>query len=298
MRLIINPASRSGRSRARRAYWLGELARRGIPFALSETAGEGHAVALACDATEPIVVAVGGDGTINEVLDGVLQSAAPKTVGVLYAGTSHDFCRFQSIPFADPASALATLLRGLTRRVDVARLVRPGLPVAHFACGCNVGLGASVAAFANTHRRHLGDVPGTALGLLRSVCRHRRFGAHLTLDGVTHDFPAANHILILKNPYIASGLRLNLPLKPDDGNLTVLAVHGLSRAALLRLIPSFYTGRAVGHPAVFMRTCRSVTLTTEPRQAVEFDGDPHGATPVTIELLPLALTLICAVNHA
>ena len=298
MRLIVNPASRSGRSSARRAFWLRELARRNVPFAVSETCGLGHAATLARDADEAVVVAVGGDGTINEVLDGVLQSPVPKTLGVLYAGTSPDFCRFNRIPFANPAAALDTLLRARVRRIDAARVTVSGSRPAHFACGCNVGLGASVAAFANAHRRHLGDAPGTALGLLLAVCRNQRFAARLALDGATYDIPDANHILILKNPHIASGLRLNLPLAPDDGTLTVLAVHGLSRVALLRLAPAFYTGRAAGHPAVFTRSCHTVTLTTEPPQAVEFDGDPHGGTPVTVELLPRAITLICEAVHA
>jgi diacylglycerol kinase family enzyme len=298
MRLIVNPTSRSGRSRARHAFWLRELARRGVPFAVSETCGTGDAAALARDAAEPVVVAVGGDGTISEVLDGILKSASPKTLGVLYAGTSPDFCRFHRIPFADPDAALDTLLRGRTRRADAARVIAAGAPPAHFACGCNVGLGARVAAFANAHRRHLGDVPGTALGLLLAVCRHTRFAARLVVDNEALDIPDANHILILKNPHIASGLRLSLPLAPDDGTLTVLAVRGLSRAELLCLLPSFYTGRAAGHPAVVARTCRSVAVTTDPPQDVEFDGDPRGHTPITVELLPRSLTLICEADHA
>lgn len=298
MRLIVNPASRSGRSRARRAVWLRELERRGIPFSVSETRSLGDAAAIARSAAEPTVVAVGGDGTINEVLDGVLQSATPKTMGVLYAGTSPDFCRFNRVPADDPAAALDVLLRGHTRRVDAARIALAGAPAAHFACGCNVGLGASVAAFANRHRRHLGDAAGTGLGLLLSVFRHARFSALLTVDGEKHAIDRVNHILVLKNPRIASGLRLNLPLAPDDGELTVLAVHGLSQPGLLRLLPAFYTGTAVHHPAVFSRRCRSVSIEADPGQDVEFDGDPRGQTPVRIEIMPRALTLICEADHA
>lgn len=298
MRLIVNPTACSGRSRARRAYWLRELQRRQIPFTVSDCLYAGHAMTLARDASEPVVVAVGGDGTINEVLDGALQSVTPKTVGVLYAGTSPDFCRFHSIPFLDPAAALEILLQARDRTVDAVRMTRAGAPAAHFACGCNVGLGARVAAFANAHRRHLGDVPGTALGLLYAVWNHQRFTANLVLDRTPFTFNNVNHILILKNPHIASGLKLNLPLVPDDGHLTVLVIHGLSRTALLRLIPAFYSGRAGDNPALFKCNCQALTLTTDPRQSVEFDGDPRGETPFEITLLPRALTLICEANHA
>ncbi len=298
MRLIVNPTSRAGRGRDRRAYWTRELQRRQIPFAIAESLSEGHAAELARDAHEPVVVAVGGDGTINAVMNGVLASTRPKTLGVLYAGTSPDFCRFHRIPFSDPAAALNVLLAGHVRTVDVAKISCADTPPAHFACGCNVGLGARVAAFANAHRRHLGDAAGTALGLLLAVGAHRRFTAHLDLDGSPLTLSEVNHILILKNPHIASGLKLNLPLTPDDGALSVLALHHLSRMALLRLIPDFYSGRAADNPAIFRRNCRTVKLTTEPRQAVEFDGDPHGATPLAAELRPRVLKLICEANHA
>lgn len=298
MRLITNPTARAGRSAARVAFWLTELRRRNIPFTLSETTAPGEAITLARDAVEPTVVAVGGDGTINEVLDGILQAAAPKTLGVLYAGTSPDFCRFHRIPFHDPAAALAVLLAGERTTVDAAQVTLPGGGSAHFGCGLNVGLGADVAAFANAQRRRLGDVPGTAAGLLLAIARGRRFYARLTLDGASHDFPDANHVMVLKNPHIASGLRLDLPLEPAAGNLAVLVIAGRSRSGLLRLVPGFYSGKAAANPTLFIRSAREVTLTTTPLQRVEFDGDPRGHTPVSIALLPRALTLIREANHA
>lgn len=265
---------------------------------ISDCLYAGHATVLAREACEPVVVAVGGDGTISEVMDGALQSPIPKTMGVLYAGTSPDFCRFHRIPFSNPAAALDVLLQAHTRTIDAVRMTRTDSPTAHFACGCNVGLGARVAAFANAHRRHLGDAPGTALGLLLAVLNQQRFTAHLMLDGAPFTFTGVNHILILKNPHIASGLKLNLPRTPDDGHLTVLVLHGLSRLALLRLIPAFYSGHAVNNPALFRRNCQTLTLVTEPRQAVEVDGDPRGETPFEIQLLPRVLPLICEANHA
>lgn len=298
MQVIVNPTSRAGRARGRHAFWIRELQRRQIPFTVAESCYAGHAFMLARDAIAPVVVAVGGDGTINEVMDGALQSPSPKTMGVLYAGTSPDFCRFHRIPFSDPAAALEVLLQGAERAVDVAQITRGQSRPAHFACGCNVGLGSRVAAFANAHRRHLGDLPGTALGLLLATWKHQRFCAHLELDGAPHTFQDVNHILILKNPHIASGLKLNLPLTPDDGTLTVLVLHHLSRGALLRLLPSFYSGRAADNPRIFRHTCQRLTLQTEPRQAVEFDGDPRETTPLEIKLLPRTLRLICGASHA
>jgi len=108
--LIINPGSRAGRSTHLHEFWCAELRGKGISFDVVRTVAPGHAREVARTQTgHDTVVAVGGDGTINEVLDGLLLSGGDDvTMGVLYAGTSPDFCRFHGIP-TEPAAALDVL---------------------------------------------------------------------------------------------------------------------------------------------------------------------------------------------
>ncbi len=294
LHLIVNPSSRSGRAQKRQRFWQTELARRGKAFVVTRTCGAGDALRAACESAAECVVAVGGDGTINEVAQGVLLSGTPKRMGVLYAGTSPDFCRFQNIPFDTPQRALDVLLQGRVRRVDAVRIAS-----AFFVCSANIGLGADVAAFANRHRRFLGDTLGTGLGVAKAMLCRKPFAVQLTADGVAHAFDNVNHLVLLKNPWIASGLKLAIPHTADDGHMTVAIVRGLNKWGLLRALPKFYSAELPTHPAFTFIRARRVTIDALPRQPVEFDGDPHDvALPCDAEVLPQRLPLITGDGHA
>ena len=101
-----------------------------------------------------------------------------------------------------------------------------------------------------------------------------------------------NNLSILKNPYIASGLRLNADLKADDGKLMLAAVYGKGRASLCALLPGFYSGRAAASDAVLMRPCSGVNVRSSGPAEIEFDGDPRGFLPAEIRIIPRVLDLI------
>ncbi len=298
MKLIMNPSARAGRGRRRWKPWLAALRAGGheLETVLTTAAGDARRAARTTTGTST-VVAVGGDGTINEVLDGILQSGNPDlTLGILYCGTSPDFCRFHNIPIR-PREALETLTCGPAQRVDVCRIrflpSQTDTPAtAHFGCSCNIGLGSAVATFANRNRKWLGDSLGTGIGVLRAIAKSKPIPCKLVVDGEPIPIAAFNHIAVLKNPYIASGLKLDIDLQPTDGKLAVVGIHNTTPLGLCRILPGFYNGRATASPSVFMRTCRAVTLEAPQPQDIEFDGDPRGWLPIQIDVLPRALNLI------
>lgn len=294
--LVLNPGSRHGRGRRRWSFWEDGLRRAGVAFEAAATRSLEHARELArAAAAFSTVVAVGGDGTINAVLAGLADAAVPgQRMGVLYAGTSPDFCRFHGIPI-EPAAALATLLDGRSRRVDAVALrhaTPEGTTATWFGCSCSVGLGAAVASAANRWRPLLGDAAGTALAALRAIVGAHPVDLELELDGRSVSLRRTNHLVVLKNPWIASGLRLNVGRMPDDGRLSVLAVTGRSRAGLLALLPRFYDGTAVRTPGVFLREATHVKVRSAAFCDVEFDGDPHGRLPLEATVVPGRIDLI------
>ena len=294
---IVNPGSHAGRSLRRWERWEHGLRAAGIQYRSVQTAHPGHAFALARDEQRAeTVIAVGGDGTINEVIDGLLQSPAPaRFFGVLYAGTSPDFCRFHGIP-TDMDGALNALLHWQAPRgIDVARITLQrdqGEVMGHFACSCNIGLGAAIARDANRWRRYLGDIAGTGAALLRALCTQLPFTLELEIDGVPLALSQVNHLSVVKNPYIASGLRMKLPLQRGDGQLMLVAICGRNRLNMLRALPACYSGNITSAPGVLVQPCRQVRICATTAHAVEFDGDPQGMLPVSINLLPRALSLI------
>lgn len=295
--LVMNPGSRSGRGRRLWPAWERGLRAAGVAFDQVATARPGHAFELARAAKGvDAVVAVGGDGTINEVLDGVVAGGDPGLgLAVLYSGTSPDFCRFHGIPL-DPAAAVASLVDSPARAVDVVRATFRSADgsarTAHFGCSLNVGLGASVARLANRWRRYAGDAAGTGAAVVASILAARPPDLEVTVDGERTVLRRVNNLSIVKNPHLASGLRLDLDLGPADGSLYVVAVCGRSPAGMLGLVPGFYTGRVVDAPGVFVRRCREVTVASADRCEVEFDGDPRGFLPVRAGILPRGLRLL------
>lgn len=297
MRLIMNPGSRSGRGRKLWSFWDSSLKARGIDFDCMTTASMGHAVELARDAQDyDVVVAIGGDGTINEVIDGVMQSGrSDLRMGVLYSGTSPDFCRFHGIPVS-PSEAVDALIAGRTASVDVARITYTlddgHKMTSHFGCGSNIGLGAMVARDSNRMRRFTGDMFGTGIALIHAITAMKPMNLDLEVDGISVKLSEVNNLSILKNPYLASGLRLNLDLSVNDGKLVLFAVTGKSRLSLLKVLPGFYSGKAVEGEGVFCRTCSRVSIRCRESREIEFDGDPRGFLPAGIKIISGALNLI------
>jgi len=261
-----------------------------MPFEWVETRDSVHACLLAREYTGA-VVAVGGDGTINQVLNGVMMSENPAEMGVLYAGTSPDFCRFHNIP-TDPEKALQVVLQKEMEPVDVLKIIFSDQRKCYAGCSVNIGMGADVALFANRWRRFLGDVPGTGVGVVKSILRHSPFDAEISVDGVERVFEKINHIFIIKNPLIASNLKLNLDIKPNDGKMYVFVLQKMKKIELLSSIGRFYTGKIVNDARFFVARCRNISIRTSCVKAVEFDGDPGGSTDISVRLVPGALNLI------
>lgn len=296
--LILNPGSRAGRGRLHWPDWLAALRREGWQVETHQTGALSEARALAAGAHgADLVVAVGGDGTINGVLSGIMDQPEPRpALGVLYAGTSPDFCRFHRIP-VEPRQALATLLAGRRKRIDVARVEYRGADgeprAGWFANSANIGIGARVAACANAWRPRLGDALGTGLALLCALRGpHPRLSVRID-GGEAIELRRCCNLTVAKNPFLASGLRISEDGEADDGRLTLLGVYGRGLAGLLSLVPAFYRGRvSEKHAGILKGSCRSVTIESEEDCAVEFDGDPQGRLPARIEVRPRALNLI------
>ena len=297
--LIMNPGSCSGKGRKKWPFWESNLKKKGILFDSVTIENPGGAVELARNAvTYDTVIAVGGDGTINEVLDGVILSGRKDfRMGILYSGTSPDFCQFHGIP-TSPSAAIEALANGRSHRVDVAEIAYKGIDgekiISHFGCGSNVGLGPEVARVSNRLRKFTGDTLGTCLALIRAITVMKPMDLDLKVDGLSLSLSGVNNLSILKNPYIASGLRLNLDLSVNDGKLALFVVQRKSRLSIFTVLPGFYSGKAVNRNDVFCRVCSRVTIACNEERGIEYDGDPKGFLPVEIKILPKALNLIGA----
>lgn len=299
--LVMNPGSKSGTARDRWPEIFDRLTARGVKyaFALTESSGDGRRLAReAVQAGFERVIAVGGDGTINEVLDGVMNSGTGRSdvpFGVLYTGTSPDFCRWHGIKL-DLVSAVDQMLDEPPRSVDVCRIVhrddRSDRVLRHFGCSANFGLGAAIARGSNTGwRMRLGDLAGTFASTVEAIVRHRPGKFIVRIDGQRFEFDHTWNLFVGKNPFIASGIKLAADVEVDDGKLFFLALHGVSRGGLFARLPQAYTGGFASR-FPYLRAETVDILDGDGASEVEYDGDPRGVLPARIRVLPKGLQLL------
>lgn len=225
------------------------------------------------------VVACGGDGTINAVAGGVLENLDTSLkFGVIYAGTSPDFCRAHGIP-TNAEQAIAVLRNGAVREIPV--LTANGEP---FFCSMNLGMGAAVAESANRLRPKFGDFLGTLWAVLREVVRDRRYDLKVNGEKICN----VAHALITRMSRIAGGLKIALPPLADD-EYALWFAKDVTRFGCLRIVWNLYRGNPCGE----LRVLRGKTaISSNLSVALEYDGDPHGSLPVMMSFAPRRLCLL------
>jgi YegS/Rv2252/BmrU family lipid kinase len=310
--LIVNPAAGAGRCgrtwpRIQRA-----LASAGVKYDLKVTQKPGDAIGLAAEALRKgatAVVAVGGDGTANEVangffypdgaVDALINPAA--ALGYIALGTGRDFARALALP-DDPIDAALSLLGpgARTRIIDVGRAQFVGagerLTRRYFLTGADLGLGAEVAKQVERSGRWLkrgGGFVAYLLGAIGAIAAHRPTPVTIRLDGAPASLVRANVVFVANGPFTGGGMRMAPDASLDDGLLDVLIARDATRSTLLlQLLPSIYRGAHLGHPAISHYRARHARI--EPARPLPFqmDGEQVGRGPVDLTVVSKALRVL------
>ena len=291
--VVVNQASGAGRAARFRPRLVAALARADLPFNCVETAAPGDAERLFADAARDgwrRLLAVGGDGTFNELVNGLIGSGvAPRDclVAVAAGGTGNDWSRAMEVP--DHADRLAACMaRAASRPADIGIAVDGTGRRSAFHNVAGAGLDAEVIR--RTPRRG----PRAAaylVGLVRALAASRPPRFEIRVDGL----PAGGRfplVLASIGPRCGGGMRLTPGAVADDGWLDLLMLAPLSLTGALARLPKLFDGRLAGDPAFHVRRCRHATIASDPPAGVELDGQLFGSTPVTVEILPGALAAL------
>jgi YegS/Rv2252/BmrU family lipid kinase len=303
--VILNPMGRSGAIGRRFAPIEAKLRAALGPFEVERTRGPRDAERIAREAVragvERLVVA-GGDGTLSEVVTGLLAAdlGAYARIAPLPLGTGGDLLRTFGVP-RDLDAALARIAGGKTRRIDVGRARFRALDgrdrTTYFLNVASFGVSGLVTQLVNEAPKALGGRASFLIGTLRGLARYRVPYVTVRVDGAPFFDGPLTLATAANCRYFGGGMLVAPQASPDDGLLDVVVVSGLSKPALVRRLPLLYRGTHFDAPGVVHTRGRVVEAELgASREAgpifTEIDGEPLGTLPVRYEALPAAITLL------
>lgn len=281
--VVVNPAAGGGRA-ARFVPWLHERLAARPDVDLAVTRRRGDAERLAADAVgegRGRVIAVGGDGTIQEVVNGLLARNGGAGIGIVPLGSGNDLARSLGLP-RDPAAAWSVAIGSAERRIDVAAAEAAGRR-RWFTSAGGIGFDAQVAA---AMASRAGWQRGQAGYLLTTLAELRRFSnrrVEISVDG--HRTTRSVLLVAIANgEYYGGGMRIAPGAAVDDGRLDVCIVGDVSRLTALRQLANLYRGTHVDHPQVDMAGGRAIEIAGDAETLVHLDGEPFGRLPLTVRL--------------
>ena len=291
--IITNPSAASAGARALEAA-RSRLEARGLEVVVKRTAALGDGERLARSAVADgvdVVIAHGGDGTVNDVVAGLAGTGRP--LGLLPGGTGNVLAGNLGVR-RSPVAAADTILAGAPRVIDLGRLRTPA-GTRYFASNCAAGFAADLmAATAPRHKRRFGVAAYVAQAVLIAADLVR-VSSQVEVDGVVHEGRASTVIVANCSEIVPGLLSLGANIVPDDGLLDVAVIDAASYAVALRLLWRMLQRRPDADSAITFHRGRLVRITTEPALPAQADGEPTGTTPMTVDLLPGALTVLVPV---
>ena len=262
-----------------------------VDGALVTTKGQlRHGTARAVKRGVDVVVAVGGDGTVLQVVQSLAGTQV--ALGIIPMGTGNLLAGNLEIP-KGVDDAVKVLVNGGRRRIDLGRLTAGGKRTL-FAVACGVGFDAEVMESTDPEEKeHLGKLAYVVSAIRRQGQVHD-VTYEVTLDGV-HQAMEAAQVLIANFGGMGAGVRARLEVEPDDGLLDVMVIS--ASGPLGGLLAGWEALRQdepgespEGH--VFRTRARKVRISTATSRLVETDGSVAGRTPIRVSVRPAALTVI------
>jgi diacylglycerol kinase (ATP) len=291
---IVNPAAGGGRSVKLVGPAITRLREKGLQVDVIASTGPGHAVELAREAYDQgyrRFLAVGGDGTAHEILNGLFiggKATRRIALGLLPLGTGNSFLRDFSEGGSE--STMQAILEARTRPVDLIRLTHAAGELYSFNL-LSLGFTADVAALTNRAFKPLGHL-GYLLGVFVRVIQLRRRSFALRCDDDAAWDERRCLFLSFNNSKFTGGNMLIAPLAdPSDGLIEFVRWGPIGRLGLLRTLPKLYDGTHIEHALASRRAVRHVEFNVADPIDVMIDGEVATLEVRSLDILPAAVDL-------
>jgi diacylglycerol kinase (ATP) len=298
IKVIVNPVAGARSTRRKWPIISRLLERIGLNFDFNYTEGVGHAMELAQAAASDgyrYLVAVGGDGTVNEVANGILHSrnAAATALGVVSTGTGSDFARSAGLA-RDYTTACSNLTssKRLTIDVGVVEYQRDGRTQERFFVN-SAGVGFDAAVVKETERfpKFFGGTIPYVAGLLRTLFIYKNKPVVVKVGDEVESLRVLN-VVVANGGYLGGGMHIVPGAELCDSLLDVAIVGDMGKFELLKELPKVYKGTHVNHPKFKMKKAAHATIESPETMLVYADGELLGECPAAFRIVPKALSLV------
>ena len=290
IKLILNPTANHGRSLQQAADLRSLMTNHNADWAGTEYPG--HAAELARQAGEQgydLVVAVGGDGTVHEVVNGLMQvpPESRPALGIVPLGSGNDFAHILNLP-VEPGEALLSAVNGQPHSLDVGSVRDENDRLEYF----NNTIGMGFDSVVNLYTRRITIIHGFLMyfiALIMTIFRHfDPLDLHVETDQETWDLKSL--MLALGNgPREGGGFIITPDAKLDDGLLNYVTIKKISRLMMLRLVPEVMRGTHGRFKQVRMGTCRRMNVTSQQPLYVHCDGEIYAGFGTDVRKLAIQI---------
>ena len=290
--VIVNPSSAGGSTGEVWPQIASDLRSHFSSFRAVFTKHRGDAAALANDAArkgEKLIIACGGDGTISEVANGILNSGKDAELGIMPSGTGGDFRRTLEIP-TRTRDAARILRTGRSVRIDVGRVSyidHNGADATRYFVGvASCGMSTKVIERVKT------DDVSFVSALLRTAMRNAPVRLVVQLDDSHERHLVVSNLCVANARYFGGGMKIAPDAKLTDGKLDIVSIGDLSAMKIFTSAPRVYTGSHLSMSEVSHTLVRKIIVRAADRNAevaLEVDGELPGRLPATFQIVPDAL---------
>lgn len=268
MDIIANKNSGKGNGAKCLAAATAYLDERGIQYTVHETQCTGHGKALAqelCKAGADVIVALGGDGTFHEVLNGIDFDKA--RMGLIPAGRGNDFAIGTKAAPLDPVKAIAGVVNGEPRSLDY-------IQVSDKRCLNVVGTGLDVEVLLKTAKSK--NKLSYVASLFRCLLKFKPYPVEVVTNGETHNFDCIM-VGVCNGTQIGGGIRLSPVSIADDGKLDIIVMEKPKHTPTVLVMPKFVKGKHMNKPYTHHMLCESVKVITP--APLQLDGEIYYDLP-------------------
>lgn len=266
---------------------------------------QGHATALTLEAVSEnadFIIAAGGDGTMNEVINGIMQASKEQRekviVGLFPQGTGNDFARTAEVPKSIEELA-KLILKANDRKIDVGygefSSSEGKVLTRYFDNIAEIGVGAKAVVIVNKSKKTLGSNLTFLIGVLKAFIGYKQQSVRIK----SADFQWAGKIVAVcaaNGRYFGSGLGIAPEASLDDGKLSLVIVGNISIIHFLRYLPSLKKLKVIRHREVHYLKVDACEIISNESYPVEMDGENVGFTPFSVKVIPSAIRFLQKVN--